>query len=294
MSSQPARSNAPVIGPAEYAMVRQLLHQRTGILLEGGKEYFVELRLGALANEEGFGSVQELLDSLATEEAWGVLHRRVVESLAISETSFFRDLHPFEALRLHVLPELVQRRHPDRALNLWCAAAASGQEPYSVAMLLREHFPQLSTWKLQLVASDFSAPMLKRCREGAYSQIEINRGLPAPYMLRYFRKDGTEWRVRDEVRAMIEFRELNLAAAWPALPPMDIVLLRNVLIYLDGETRRSVLRKLLRVLRPDGWLFVGGGETTLTLDDSFEPVTLGRTVAYRPRPRAGDREEARR
>ena len=271
------------IGKHEFDAIRQLLRSRTGIVLGAGKEYFVELRLGALAIEEGFGTVSKLIDAFHTEEPWGVLHRRVVETLAISETSFFRDLHPFDELRRTILPELIARRSEERRLDVWCAACSSGQEPYSLAMLMRESFPMLGVWNVNLLATDFSNAMLRRSREGLYSQIEVNRGLPAPCLVRHFTKDGHEWRVRDWIKQMVEFKELNLIQPWPALPPMDIVFLRNVLIYFDGEARRQVLRSLLRVLKPDGWLFLGGGETTLVLDETFEAVSLGRVVAYRAR-----------
>lgn len=276
----------PVLTAQDHAMLRTLLHQRTGIRLEEGKEYFVEMRLCSLATDEGFGSPADVLEVLRTEESWGVLHRRVAECLAIAETSWFRDVHPFDELRRSVLPQMIQRRTATRELRIWSAACASGQEPYSVAMLLREHFPQLVSWHVHLFATDFSTSVLRRAREAVYSQIEVNRGLPAPMLVKWFRKDGLDWRLRDDVRNAVEFREINLTAPWPTLPKQDVVLLRNVLLYFDAPTRRSVLRHVRQVLAPDGLLFLGGGETTLTMDDSFEPVTFGRTVAYKPRPGA--------
>lgn len=265
-------------------MLRTLLHQRTGIHLGEGKEYFVEMRLCSLATDEGFASPADVLEVLRTEESWGVLHRRVAECLAIAETSWFRDVHPFDELRRSVIPQMVQRRSATRELRIWSAACASGQEPYSVAMLLREHFPQLVSWRVHLLATDFSTSVLRRAREAVYSQIEVNRGLPAPMLVKWFRKDGLDWRLRDDARNAVEFRELNLTAPWPAMPPQDIVLMRNVLLYFEPPMRRIVLRNVRKVLAPDGLLFLGGGETTLTMDDSFEPVTFGRTVAYRPKP----------
>ena len=265
-------------------MLRTLLHQRTGIHLGEGKEYFVEMRLCSLATDEGFASPADVLEVLRTEENWGVLHRRVAECLAIAETSWFRDVHPFDELRRSVLPLMMQKRTATRELRIWSAACASGQEPYSVAMLLREHFPQLVSWRVHLLATDFSTSVLRRAREAVYSQIEVNRGLPAPMLVKWFRKDGLDWRLRDDARNAVEFRELNLTAPWPAMPPQDIVLMRNVLLYFESPMRRIVLRNVRKVLAPDGLLFLGGGETTLTMDDSFEPVTFGRTVAYRPKP----------
>lgn len=281
---EPVRTPRPLeLEAADFDALRQLLRQRTGIVLEAGKEYFVELRLASLAQQEGFASLGELIDCLHTEEVWGPLHRRALEALAVTETSFFRDMHAFEAFRSRVLPELLERRAAERTLRIWSAASSSGQEAYSIAMVFRDSFPQLAGWHAQLIASDFSSAALERCRRGRYSQVEINRGLPATCLLKHFRKDGDQWAVRDELRAMLEVRELNLAGPWPSLPPMDVVFLRNVLIYFDTETRRSVLRNLGRILRPDGVLFLGSGETTLTMDDSFELVPIGRTVCYRLR-----------
>ncbi|MEO5988894.1 MAG: protein-glutamate O-methyltransferase CheR [Candidatus Eisenbacteria bacterium] len=281
----PQRPPGPVLTSADHTLLRALVYQRAGLVLEPGKEYFAELRLGALANDEGFADASHVMDALRTEESWGGLHRLVVESLAVCETSWFRDLHTWDALRTIWIPELLQRRAAARELRIWSAACASGQEPYSLAMMLREHFPQLFEWKITLLATDFSTTMLRRARDGEYSQIEMNRGLPAPLLVRYFRKDRQEWRLRDDVRAMVEFRELNLTGPWPVLPAVDLVLMRNVLIYFDTSTRRRVLRQLHGALAPDGGLVLGGGETTLTMDDSFEPMNQGRTVIHRPRQR---------
>lgn len=282
MTSTNGRRDEGRISGEDFAYLQQLMRRRTGIVLEAGKEYLAEARLSALAQREGFGSATALLEGLHTEEDSGLLHRRVVEALAITETSFFRDLHPFESLRRQLLPELIEKRAPERALQVWCAACSSGQEPFSLAMLIREHFPQLLSWKLQLIASDLSLGMLERARAGLYSKIEVNRGLPAALLVKCFAESGTEWKLRDEVRRMVEFREINLVTPWPTLPPMDVIMMRNVLLYFDAETRRSVLKTVSRALKPDGYLILGGGETTLMLDDSFEPVQMGRTVCYRP------------
>jgi chemotaxis protein methyltransferase CheR len=197
-----------------------------------------------------------------------------------SETSFFRDLHPFEALRTSVIPGLIAKRAAERTLTIWCAATASGQEPYSIAMLLREHFPQLAGWKVMLVASDISEAMLSRARAGAYSQIEINRGLPAPLLVKYFRRIDGEWQIAEDMRRAIDFRRVNLTAAWPFLPAMDIIMMRNVLIYFDVPTKKAVLARVRRQLRPGGFLFLGGGESTLNLDDAFAPARFGKAICY--------------
>jgi len=290
----PSREAAPRLKREHYAYLQDLMRRHAGISLEGGKEYLAEARLAALALQLGFGTLRSLMESLQTESERGELHRAVVEALAIAETSFFRDLHPFEALKNVILPEWLSGRTADRCLNIWSAACSSGQEPYSIAMMIRDRYPQLIAGGVRLIASDLSNTMLERARAGVFTKIEINRGLPAPMLVRYFTQTDQNWRIREDLRSMIEFREHNLAASWPSMPFMDVIFLRNVLLYFDAETRRFVLRNIAKCLRPDGYLVLGGGETTLTLDDSYEPVQIDRAVCYRlvPADRARPRKVA--
>jgi len=266
-----------------FAYLQGLLLRRTGTVLEAGKEYVVEARLHGLALAEGFRSVSALLEGLQTEEESGALHSKVAEAMLNGETSFFRDLYPFEAMREVLVPEIIAKREATRLLHIWCAAAASGQEAYSIAMLLLEHFPQLAGWRVRLIASDVSETMLARARAGVFNQIEVNRGLPARLMLKYFECVGAEWRLHPHVRQMVEFQHINLAAPWPSLPQMDFIFMRNVLLYFNLETRKSILANVGRTLRPDGYFFMGGGETTLITDRSFESVRTGKAVCYRIR-----------
>ncbi|HVS36712.1 MAG TPA: protein-glutamate O-methyltransferase CheR [Gemmataceae bacterium] len=268
------------LNAADLQYLCVLVRQRSAIVLDG-KAYLFEARLGSLARREGFSSLDALVTHLRAGAADG-LHEKVVESMTINETSFFRDLHPFEHLRTEVLPELMRARAAERRLNIWCAACSTGQEPYSVAMLIREHFPALTGWAVRILAADLSPDSLERARQGRYSQMEINRGLPARLLVKYFQKHGAEWRIKDEVRRMVEFRRANLIDPWPALPPQDVILLRNVLIYFDEATKKAILGKVRRLLRPDGRLFLGAAETTFNLDDGFERVQAGRTACYRP------------
>ena len=213
------------------------------------------------------------------------------------ETSFFRDLNPFEALRLTVIPKLIAMRGQTRTLNIWCAACSSGQEPYTIAMLLRENFPALATWNVRLIATDLSEQILDRVREGIFTQAEVNRGLPAPLLVKYFKKVGLKWQLKDDLRRLVQFSEMNLIEAWPTMPRMDLVFLRNVLIYFSGETKRTILEKVARLLAPDGYLFLGGAETTLNLSESFCRTADHKTSYYqlqqkpassiRPAPFAG-------
>jgi chemotaxis protein methyltransferase CheR len=271
--------------PLQFEGVRQFLHDRTGIALMPDKQYFVELRLAMVAEAHGFATTARLLESLRSEAPWGALHAAVAEGMAVTETSFFRDHHPFEELRNTLLPRLIARRAATRTLTIWCASVASGQEPYSLAMLIREHFPELASWRVRLIATDFSKAMLARCRSGIYSQIEVNRGLPVPYLVKYFTQEGRSWRIREDLRAMLELRELNLVQPWPILPAADLVLMRNVLIYFDAETCRRILLKTGEVLREDGYLLLGGSESSLPPDAPFEPCLHGRTLVQHPRVR---------
>lgn len=266
----------------DFETVRRLVKEHAAIVLEPGKVYLVETRLVPLARREGFGDLEELVECLRATP-FGPLHARVVDAMTTNETAFFRDLHPFEALRTRVLPELVRRRAGEKRLRIWCAASSSGQEPYTVAMTLREHFADLEGWQVSLLATDLSEEMVARAREGRFTQLEVNRGLPASLLVKYFTKVGAEWELRDELRSMVEFRALNLVKPWPELPPVDVIFLRNVMIYFDLETRREVLAKIRRVLRPDGTLFLGAAETTLHADASFERVPLDRSWGYRQR-----------
>ncbi|HXE57028.1 MAG TPA: protein-glutamate O-methyltransferase CheR [Gemmatimonadales bacterium] len=269
---------------ADFDFVRTLVRQHAAIVIDPGKEYLVESRLAPLAREHGYGSLSALLAELRERPAAN-LHRRVVEAMTTNETSFFRDPPSFEALRDVVLPELIARRGAERRLRIWCGAASSGQEPYSVAILLREHFPILAGWQVQILATDIARDVLDRARRGRYSQLEVNRGLPAPLLLKYFTKVGIEWEIAEPIRRMVGFGELNLVEPWPALPEFDLVLLRNVLIYFDVPTKQRVLANVRRVLRRDGTLLLGGAETTLGLDEAFERVPLGRSLGYRLRSR---------
>jgi chemotaxis protein methyltransferase CheR len=267
------------ISDSDFTYVRDLIYRQAAIVLEREKTYLVEARLSPLLRKHGFDSLTRMIAQLRIQPNNG-MHWDVVEAMTTNETSFFRDIHPFEVLKKTVLPDLIKRRAVLRQLNVWCAAASSGQEPYTIALLLRENFPELSTWKVNFLATDISKEMLERCREGCYSQLEVNRGLPAPLLVKYFRKIGTEWQVKEELRRLIDFRQMNLAQTWSVLPPMDVILMRNVLIYFDIETKKAILARVRKTLKPDGYFFLGGAETTLNLDESFKRVQVEKTAYY--------------
>jgi chemotaxis protein methyltransferase CheR len=237
-----------------------------------------------VARGEGCASLQDLVARLRTQPTNG-LHQKVIEAMTTNETSFFRDFHPFEALRKTIVPELMAKREKERKLNFWCAASSSGQEPYTVAMVLREHFPSLANWTVRFLATDLSMEMVERARVGRYSQLEVNRGVPAPLLVKYFQRLGVEWQVKDELREMIDFRQLNLVDSWPSMSEFDLVFIRNVLIYFDVPTKRAILAKVRRLLRPDGYLFLGAAETTLNIDEGFERIQFEKAGCYRLRTR---------
>jgi chemotaxis protein methyltransferase CheR len=264
----------------DFEVVRRLLLDRSAIVLEQDKHYLVEARLGPVASRLQLGSVGELVARLR-DNATNDLRTEIVEAMVTTETSFFRDRHPFEALRKFGLPRLIESRRAERRLNIWCAASSTGQEPYSLALLLREHFSELFGWKILFLSSDISRAMLDRARSGIYNQTEVNRGLPAALLLKYFDQQGAEWQLNADVRRMVEFQQINLAGPWPALPSMDLILMRNVMIYFGVETKKTILDKITRVLRPDGLLLLGGAETTFTIDNRYERVEPYNSGFYR-------------
>ncbi|HTS87533.1 MAG TPA: protein-glutamate O-methyltransferase CheR [Gemmatimonadales bacterium] len=268
------------LSSADVAFVSELVRQRSAIVLLPEKAYLLEARLAPIAQAEGFPSMESLVQHLRMQSSNG-LHLKVVEAMTTNETSFFRDLYPFEALKTRVLPDLISRRSGERQLRIWCAACSSGQEPYTVAMILLDHFPEVANWDVKILGTDLSGKMVARSVRGRYGQIEVNRGLPANLLLRHFDKEGTEWVIKPGPRKMCEFREMNLIEPWEQLPPMDVILMRNVLIYFDLETKRAVLNQARRALQPWGYLFLGGAETTLNLGDTFERVDFERSACYR-------------
>lgn len=270
------------ISKSDFNYVRDLVRRHSAISLEPDKAYLIETRLAPLARQTGFDSLQALIASLRTNPG-ADLRDRVIEAMFTHETSFFRDGHPFEILKSMILPSLLAKRPLGQNLTIWCAACSSGQEPFSVAMLAREHFPDLARGRLRTIATDLSESILARAREGLYTQTEINRGLPPALLARYFDKQGSCWRLKLEIRRMVDFQRSNLAEEWPNLPSPDIIFMRNVLIYFDQETKKSILSKVRKTLKPDGYLILGSSETTLNLDPTFESISMGKTVCYQLR-----------
>ncbi|MGN6727746.1 MAG: CheR family methyltransferase [Tepidisphaeraceae bacterium] len=255
------------MNPNDLTFVCDLVRRRSGIDLDSAKEYLVEARLLPLSRKLGRASLDMLLTKLKQRDA--AIERDAVDAMTTNETSFFRDIHPFEALKKSILPELIARRAGEKRLNIWCAASSTGQEPYTIAMLLRENFPQLTNWSVTFIASDLSRDVLKRAKAGRFSQLEVSRGLPAPLLVKYFTKQGLEWEIAPALRDMIDFREINLLEPWPSMPLLDVVFIRNVLIYFSTETKKPILERIRSRMRPDGALFLGVAESTMNVDEQF-------------------------
>lgn len=270
-----------MISETNFGYVADLLRRETAMLCERGKEYLVEARLLPLARQAGDPDVDSYVVRLRTD---ATERGRAVDALTINETSWFRDLSPYQAFVDDVLPRLLAARVHTRHLDIWSAACSSGQEAYSIAMLLDEHLP--AGWTARIHATDVSPTMVERVKAGRYSQVEMNRGMPATRLVKYFQRVGSEWEVVAHLRSMVTTQVLNLAMPLPAMPAFDVVLLRNVLIYFDLATKQSILDRVQRVIADDGVLMLGSTETTLDLEATWTRESAGpggRVVLHRPR-----------
>ncbi|QWC84734.1 protein-glutamate O-methyltransferase CheR [Nocardioidaceae bacterium] len=266
------------VSTASFSFVAELMQRETSMLYGPGKEYLVEARLLPLAREAAATDVDAYVERIRTDSRE---RARAVDALTINETSWFRDNAPYEAFRSTVLPSLVQARMHRRHLRIWSAACSSGQEAYSIAMLLDEHLP--AGWTAEILATDVSHAMVDRVAQGRYSQVEMNRGLPAPMLVKHFTREGRDWVISPRLRAMVRSRQMNLCTPFVGLPTFDLVLVRNVLIYFDVEVKRDVLRRMHQHVAPDGFLMLGSTETSLDLDpDSWQRELAGTVPLHRP------------
>jgi chemotaxis protein methyltransferase CheR len=268
------------ISHESFRFVQELVRSESAIVLDPGKEYLVESRLAPLARAAAVADVDAYVTDASRRRTPATL-RAIVEALTTNETSWFRDSEPFISLRNTILPTLAAARG-GRPLRIWCAACSSGQEPYSVAITALDT-PQMGGSKVEIVGTDLSEEMLTKCRAAEYSQLEINRGLPATTLVKYFERAGTHWRVRPTVTSSVSFRPLNLIRPFPPMGRFDIVFLRNVLIYFDAPTKRDILRRVSQVLAPDGVLFLGAAEMLTGVDGGWERITGERSSIYRTR-----------
>jgi chemotaxis protein methyltransferase CheR len=257
--------------PLEYDYLRRLLRERSGLVLAADKQYLVESRLLPVARRAGLGGLSELVQRLRAAAA-EALTVGVVEAMTTNESFFFRDKIPFEHFRDTIVPTLMNARAGSRRIRIWCAAAASGQEPYSLAMALREMGCLIDGWRIEILATDLSNEVLEKARAGIYSQFEVQRGLPIALLVKYFTQIGENWQIAPDLRAMVQFRPLNLLGDFSHLGMFDVVFCRNVLIYFDQETKVGVLERLARVTERDGYLILGAAETVVGLTDAFRPI----------------------
>jgi chemotaxis protein methyltransferase CheR len=253
------------------------IYDDSGIVLDESKAYLLEARLLPVAREEGENTLDGLCN-LVRAVGGRRVRGKVVEALTTNETLFFRDIKPFQALEKVLIPELVAERGAARQLRVWCAACSTGQEPYSLAMLWQEM--NIPGWQLDILATDLSDAVLERARSGRFQQLEVNRGLPAKYLVKYFRRDGMTWEIKPEISKMIRWQKFNLKDSLARMTQYDLIFCRNVLIYFDLATKRGILAKIRKVLRPEGYLILGASETTLNIDDAFIRKQVGPAIFY--------------
>lgn len=273
----PQSAASPAVSAENYAFFQTELRRMSGIVLDDNKQYLVEARLSPVAAQLGLAGLNEFAEALRWDRDG--LRRKFVEAMTTHETYFFREPRLWDSLREQILPEIIRQRTPVRRLRFWSAAASSGQEAYSLAMLIADS--RLDGWDVQIRGTDISTKILEIARQGRYSQSQISRGLPAHYLVRYFERDRLDWVIAERLRAMVRFEQADLRDQPPVAGLYDLVLCRNVLIYFDAMTKRGVAAGLRQSLAPDGYLALGCAENLLGIEEAFEPVAIGQTVLYR-------------
>jgi chemotaxis protein methyltransferase CheR len=273
-------------GRPDYSPLRQIVFDHSQNVLDPSRDYLFESRLARILQQQGFSRIEQLIQMLRNQRNT-ILERQIAEAMTINETSFFRDGRPFELLRTELIPRFMESRRSVRSIRLWSAACSTGQEAYSLAMLLVEHFPSLSTgWKISIEGTDIASEVVSRARSGTYQRVEMNRGLPARNLVRFFDHHGEDWTAKPEIRQLCRFQMANLCADHLPFSPMaglfDVIFLRNVMLYFSQETRIKLLSNIHRLLAPDGALFLGSSEQPA--DPSlWSAVLAGGTCYYRPR-----------
>jgi len=260
-----------------YRFLQEHVRSQVGIVLEDNKHYLFESRLAPILKQHGIASINDLCAVLRAKRDIELSHQ-VVEAMTTNETYFFRDPAQYEAIRTVLLPRLKEERRDTKTLRFWSAASSTGQEAYSLAMLLLQS--GLEDWKLQILGTDFSVKVVERARSGVYQQIEVNRGLPATLMVKFFRRSGMEWHLSDTVRRMVRFETIDLRQSMRSLGPFDLVFCKNVMIYFDDETKRKIVKELHSTLQPGGWLLLGGAETAVGIEERFDRQSVGNVTVY--------------
>ena len=257
--------------PDDFDYLRRLLKERSGLTLSAEKDYLLESRLTPVARRLGLAGLGEIVGQLR-QPGSAALAIAVTEAMTTNETFFFRDRIPFDHLRDTILPVLIAARAREKRIRIWCSAAAAGQEPYSIAMLLQAMAPQLAGFRVDILATDLSSEVIERAKAGVYSQFEVQRGLPIQLLVKHFSKNGDGWEIAPELRAMVQFRTLNLLHDFSPLGQFDVVFCRNVLIYFDQPTKSAVLHRVARQMPDESYLILGAAETVVGLTDAFKPV----------------------
>ncbi len=259
------------MNPDDFDFISQFFKSRSGLVLTRDKAYLLESRLMPVARKKGMKTLDELIAAIRLGRDQALLGE-VTEAMTINESFFFRDIKPFDLFRDHVLPRLIESRAAKKSIRVWCAACSSGQEPWSLAMVLREQGARLAGWRTEIVGTDISGEMVAKAKAGLYSQFEVQRGLPIQMLVKYFKKEGDLWQIDAALRAMVRYREFNLLDDMRGLGSFDVVYCRNVLIYFDNQTKGKVLKNVRGLMPDDGVLFLGGAETVLGISDDFKPI----------------------
>jgi chemotaxis protein methyltransferase CheR len=269
------------VSESDYTYLRELVQEQSANLIDPSRNALFDTRLTQIARLSGAESLGDFVTMLKSGRP-AHLHRAVAEAMTINETSFFRDLKPFEMFREVILPRLIERRQDARRLRIWSAASSTGQEAYSLAMVIAEHFPDLAHWDVKIIGTDISRQVVDYAQKGRYRRLEVNRGLPARMLLKYMTRDGEEWEVSPQIRSMCEFQYANLCAPLSLLPVFDLVLLRNVLLYFSQQDRRALFREIHRKQAPDGYLVLGNAEQAEDSTDLFEVEFGANCYFYSP------------
>jgi chemotaxis protein methyltransferase CheR len=259
------------VTPSDYDYLRKLLKERSGLMLSADKQYLVESRLLPIARRIGVPHLADLVVKLKAPGSEPLIVD-VVEAMTTNESFFYRDKIPFDQFREVIVPSLIKARAAQRRIRIWCAAASTGQEPYSLAMILKEMAVPLAGWRTEIIATDLSNEVLEKARAGLYSQFEVQRGLPIQMLMKYFTQAGETWQISPEIKAMVQFRPLNLLSDFSQLGKFDVVFCRNVLIYFDQATKVGVFERLARVTETDGYLVLGAADTVVGLTEVFKPL----------------------
>ncbi len=265
--------------PPDYEYLRKLLRDQSGLDLSEDKQYLIESRLLPLSRKSGLSGISELVQKMRGGSA--SITTQVVEAMTTNETFFFRDKVPFDHFRVSMMPEILQARASRKSVRIWCAAGSTGQEPYSLAMCLKEMGSAITGWRVEILATDLSQEVIEKSRAGLYSQFEVQRGLPIQMLVKYFKQVGEFWQVNPDIRAMVQHRQLNLLHDFSQLGVFDVIFCRNVLIYFDQDTKINIFNRLARASEPDGFLALGAAETVVGLTDVFKPFPERRGL-YRP------------